>query len=323
MANILCLRPKADFSRVDAAAPASLYVEYTTRPPAELLDSGKEFEGLVIPAVGPPLSPDLFRRTRIRLVQVTGAGVDRLDRDAMVDLGIAVANVPGGSNEAVAEYVIATALMLSRRLSEASSKTLSGYDNTLRNTFIADLPRGLAGGTVGIVGLGTIGTAVARAFHALGAHICAFDERIVGSELEFPVRSVALDELLEQSDIVTLHVPLTPETRNLIDARALSRLQPHAYLINAARGGIVDETALAEALGDKRLAGAAVDVFSREPADADNPLMAAAAQLEGRLLLTPHLAGISRQAWQKLFTLAWQNVADYLCHDKPLRFRIY
>lgn len=323
MPKILCLRPKADFDKVDVSAPASLNVAYSTASFAEALESGTNFDGLVIPAVGPSLEPGLFQGTNIRLVQVTGAGVDRLDRDTMIDLGIPVANVPGGSNEAVAEYVVAAALSLSRRLYEAHSKTSSGYDNILRSTFIAELPRGLAGCTVGVVGFGTIGTAVARAFQAFGADICAFDERSFETGPDLPVRSVSLNTLLGKSDIVTLHLPLTEETRNLIDDRALSLMPPHAVLINAARGGIVNEADLAKALIEKRLAGAAVDVFSTEPAGADNPLMAAAGQLKGRLLLTPHLAGISRQAWQKLFSHAWQNVEDFICHGRPLKYRVY
>jgi phosphoglycerate dehydrogenase-like enzyme len=129
---------------------------------------------------------------------------------------------------------------------------------------------------------------------------------------------MSLDDLLSSSDVVTLHVPLLPQTTNLIGADQLARMKPTAVLINAARGGIVDEAALAQALTDGRIAGAAVDVYSTEPVPADNPLLHLSGDAAARLLLTPHIAGVSRQASATLFKVALENTLRVLNAEAPL-----
>jgi phosphoglycerate dehydrogenase-like enzyme len=279
----------------------------------------------VIPAVGPKLPAALFDGSAVRLVQVTGAGVDRLDREAMQKLGIAVANVAGGSNGALADYCIAAALDLLRRMSWASSELRRGNYASFRASMIAASLRGLEGLTVGVVGLGHIGLSVAQAFHCMGGRIVYFDPVVDASKVpaELGARRVELDELLSTADVVTLHVPLIPATENLIGAREFARMKPDAVLINAARGGIVDEAALAESLRNGTLAGAAVDVYSVEPPPMTNPLFTLEGDAANRLLLTPHIAGVTRQAWAALFEAAWANVLRVVRDGEAPLNRVY
>ena len=134
---------------------------------------------------------------------------------------------------------------------------------------------------------------------------------------------MTLEELLVESDVVTLHVPLIPATENLIGASELAHMKPDAVLINAARGGVVDEAALADTLAAGRLTGAAVDVYSSEPPPRSNPLLALTGEAAERLLLTPHIAGVTRQAWAGLFEAAWANVVRVVADGEPPLNRVY
>ncbi len=323
--RVLCLRPEDDFLRVGAAAPKSLAVAYhapTDAPVAALIKSS---DALVIPAVGAKLAPDLFEGARLKLVQVTGAGVDRLDQAAMTKLGIPVANVAGGSNGAVAEYVVTTASALLRRFAWADAEVKAGNYAKYRARMIADNLSGIDGLLVGLVGFGTIGRAVAQALRGMGAKLCFYDPAPVDAAVaaSLDARPVPLDELLATCDVVSLHVPLIPATQNLIGAGELARMKKGAILVQAARGGIVDEAALAASLSSGHLGGAAVDVYSTEPPTADNPLLTLSGEAASRLLLTPHIAGVTRQSSAFLFRSSWQNVERVLLRNEPPINRVY
>jgi phosphoglycerate dehydrogenase-like enzyme len=322
--DVVCLRPEADFQRVQAPAPQTFSITYRSPDDAELVALMKHARVLVIPAVGPKLAPALFEGSGIKLVQVTGAGVDRLDEDALKRLGIVVANVPGGSNSAVAEYAVTTASMLLRRFAWSDREIENGHYEAFRKRMLADNLGGLDGALAGIVGLGVIGLAVAQAFHAAGCRIAYFDPapRDAAAAKALEARGLPLDELLKTSDIVTLHVPLLPATRGMIGARELALMSPNAVLVNASRGGIVDESALAERLASGALGGAAVDVYSTEPPPPDNPLLTLGAEARRRLILTPHIAGVTRQSFAHLFRAAWSNVERALRGEAPLN-RVY
>jgi phosphoglycerate dehydrogenase-like enzyme len=312
--NVLCLRSEADFLRIGVTPPKALTIRYMTPADPELHTAIKTADALVIPAVGPKLAPALFEGTRLRLIQVTGAGLDRLDAATMKRLAIPVANVPGGSNNAVAEYCVAAALDLSRRMSWSSGEIKRGRYVEFRQRMVADNLAGLDGQTVGIVGLGTIGMAVAAAFAARGSNIVYFDPKPPQAEAATAAgwRPLGLNELLATADIVTLHVPLIPATTGLIGGPQLATMKKGAILINAARGGIVDEAALAASVTSGHLGGAAVDVYTTEPPSADNPLLAVTGEPAERLLLTPHIAGVSRLASAILFRSSWENVERVL-----------
>ena len=319
MTRVLCLRPQADFARVNALPPSSLAVDYRAPADADVPELMRQADALVIPAVGPPLAAKLFDGTRLKLVQVTGAGLDRLDMAALTRLGIPVANVPGGSNDAVAEYAVTTASLLLRRFAWSSDEIKRGNYVAFRAAMIGANLAGLDGLTVGIVGFGTIGVAVAKAFAAANCRLCYHDPAPPDPKAAAALgaQSLSLPDLLERSDVVTLHVPLLPATRGLIGAAELARMKPGAVLIQASRGGVVDEAALADALRAKQLGGAAVDVYSTEPPGRDNPLLALDGEAAQRLLLTPHIAGVTRQASAFLFVSAWENVERVVIKGAP------
>lgn len=323
--DILCLRPESDFTRVGVAIPAGPSIAFRTPDAPDLPDLMQEARVLVIPAVGPKLAATLFEAaTALKLVQITGAGVDRLDQPTLTRLGIPVCNVPGGSNGALAEYAVGHALALLRRFSWADAEVKQGNYVAFRNRMVADNLSGLDGMQVGIVGMGTIGVAVARAFAAFGSRIAFFDPapRDPDAVAQLGARSMTLDALLSSSDVVSLHVPLLPQTTNLIGTPQLALMKSSAVLLNASRGGIVDEAALARALSEGRLFGAAVDVYSTEPAPTDNPLLSLTGEGASRLLLTPHIAGVSRQASATLFEVALDNAMRALAGETALN-RVY
>ncbi|MGV3627037.1 MAG: NAD(P)-dependent oxidoreductase [Betaproteobacteria bacterium] len=301
-------------SRVGVTPPKNTSIAYRKPDDADLPALMKQASAVVMPAVGPKLPAALFEGTTLKVVQITGAGVDRLDEAALKKLGIPVANVPGGSNSALAEYTTACASVLLRRFAWADAEIKKGNYVPFRNRMMADNLAGIDGATVGVVGMGVIGMAVAQAFHRIGCRIVYFDPALKDkSQAEaMNAKALALDDLLKTADVVTLHVPLIAATTNLVGAAQLALMKREAVLINGARGGVVDEAALAQALQDGRIAGAAVDVYSIEPATPDNPLLKLQGEAASRLLLTPHVAGVTRQSAAFLFRAAWENVQHVL-----------
>jgi len=324
-ADVICLRPEADFTRVGVRPNPKLRVMY--RGPADP-DVGPlltQASALVIPAVGPKLATSLFENAPLKLVQVTGAGVDRLDQGVLTRKNIPVANVAGGSNSAVAEYAVTSASFLLRRFGWSDAEIRAGRYSENRAKLVAENVRGLEGLLVGIVGMGTIGRAVARAFSAAGCRIAYYDPMPVDANAlgSLEARFLELEVLLSECDVVSLHVPLVPQTRNLLDGRRLTLMKRGAILVQASRGGIVDEAALAAHLASGHLGGAAVDVYESEPPQPDNPLLALQGEAAGRLLLTPHIAGVTRQSAALLFRTAWENVERVLLHGEAPLHRVY
>jgi phosphoglycerate dehydrogenase-like enzyme len=323
--EVVCLRPEADFARVDAMPPPSLAVRYCGPGDEAVPAYLKTARAMVIPAVGPKLPGALFENTALKLVQVTGAGVDRVDPAVVKRHDIPVANIPGGSNSAIGEYVMTTASVLLRRLAYADAEIKAGRYTEWRARMLTLNLGGLEDALIGIVGLGVIGLAVARQAQRSGCRVCYYDPGSpnAAAAAELRAKPVGLDELLSSADVVTLHVPLLPATTGLIGAREFARMKPGAVLIQASRGGIVDEAALAAALQAGNLAGAAVDVYSSEPPGPDNPLFALTGEVRNRVLFTPHIGGVTRQASTFLFRTAWQNVERVLVEGREPLYRVY
>ncbi len=231
-----------------------------------------------------------------------GVGLDNIDVEACRARGIQVLPATGANDASVAEYVIATAMLLLRGAYFASAEVLRG--DWPRERLIG---RELAGKRLGVVGFGSIGRVVAAKARALDMLVSACDPNVPKGDRAWLGASYApsLEALLESSDILSLHLPLLPSTRGLIDAEAIAAMKPGALLINAARGGIVDEAALAEALRAGRIGGAALDVF------ADEPLTAEAAQRFAglsNLILTPHIAGRTEECDLRVSAVTAANV---------------
>jgi Phosphoglycerate dehydrogenase and related dehydrogenases len=243
---------------------------------------------------------------KLRAVGRLGVGLDNIDVQACRARDIAVLPATGANARSVAEYVIATALVLLRGAYTHSHEVAAG--KWPRNALSGGLEA--AGRTLGIVGFGGIGQLTAQLARGLGMRVVAHDAMVDAAApiwTQTGVEPVALDDLLARSDVVTLHIPLTAETAGLLDASRLARMKPGAILINTARGGIVDESALAQALRSGALGGAAIDVFDQEPLPAGSPLADAP-----NLILTPHIAGLTREANERVSSLVAQRVAQAL-----------
>ncbi len=242
----------------------------------------------------------------VRVIGRLGVGLDNIDLVACEARGIKVIPASGANAESVAEYVVTAAL---GGLRGAYFSTRAVEAGTWPRQMLS-LGREAAGKVMGIIGLGSIGQLTARKAAALGMRVIAHDPGLpAGAEawrdVEAPPRS--LDGLLAESDVVSLHVPLTSETRGLLDAGRLALMKRDAILINTARGGLVDEAALAAMLRAGRLGGAALDVFEKEPLPAGSPLVGAP-----RLLLTPHIAGVTVEANERVSALIAERVAAAL-----------
>jgi D-3-phosphoglycerate dehydrogenase len=239
---------------------------------------------------------------RLQIIGRAGVGVDNIDVDAATRRGILVVNAPDGNSIAAAEHTIAMMLALARHIPQASSSLLDAKWERKRFVGVE-----VTGKTLGVVGMGRIGREVARRGRGLGMQVVAYDPYVSSTHAErIGVDLCDLDDLLAQADFITIHVPLTPSTRNLIGKRELTLVQPTTRLINCARGGVVSEDALLEALEAGRLAGAALDVFSQEP-PFDSPLLGSS-----KVVVTPHLGASTQEAQVAVASDVARQVVDVL-----------
>lgn len=245
---------------------------------------------------------------RLRIVANVGVGYDNLDIAALRAAGIAVSNTPDVLTDTVADFAFALMLGVGRRVTEAERWLRDGHWQ--RWSFDRLLGRDVHGATLGILGMGRIGQAIAERARGFRMTVLYHNRRALPPELEqaCAAQRVEQDELLRRADFLIVAVPYAPATHHLIDAAALARMKPGAFLINIARGGVVDDAALADALADGRLAGAALDVFEGEPAV--HPGLLAA----GNVVLTPHIASASRDTRRAMVAMAVANVLAALGH---------
>jgi phosphoglycerate dehydrogenase-like enzyme len=269
-------------------------------------------------ATGAIVSTDPFTAAVLRdipglqVIARVGVGVDSIDMDAATELGVAIATTPGANETTVADHTVALMLALLRRISANDAEVRrGGWNRTGEYT-----PKLLTGATVGLVGYGNIGRRVAQRLAGFDVELIvadpaldqAMDQAMKGSESP---RAVELAELLARADIVSLHCPLIPATRHLIDEEALQRMQPHALLVNTSRGEVVDEGALFRALRDGIIAGAALDVFEIEPPH-DSPIMDLP-----NVVVSPHVGGISTTSLADMSRWATESVLDVLAGRVP------
>jgi phosphoglycerate dehydrogenase-like enzyme len=271
---------------------------------------------IAVADIGAPLSGSMIEEARgagVRLWQMISAGYDHLDLDAFRANGIPVANTPGPfSATALAEHALMLMLLLVRRFRQSQEQLADGI-------FFRNFGDELAGRSLGLVGLGASGRALARIARAIGMRVSAIDiadiPASVADELgvEFIGGPDRLTDLVSDADFVSIHVPLTPETREMIDADCLAAMKSTAALINVSRGGIVDQPALVAALREGRLSGAGLDVFAVEPLPADDPLLTL-----DSVVLTPHVAGITYPTSRRRGQAAAENVARVAAGGEPL-----
>ena len=271
---------------------------------AALLAAGADARGLIVRNRTQVDAHLMERFPRLEAVGRLGVGLDNIDTEGCEAAGVRVFPATGGNTISVAEYVITAMLVLRRGAWMGSARVLAG--EWPRQEMMG---REVFGATLGLVGFGAIAQAVAARARALGMETRAHDPFLDDQDPAWQgvTRCFALDDVLAGGDAVSLHVPLTDATRNLIDADALAAMRPSAVLINTSRGGIVDETALAEALRGERIAGAALDVFAAEPLPAGSPLEGAPG-----LIATPHVAGVTQESNTRISWITAENVAGAL-----------
>lgn len=255
----------------------------------------------------------LSKTTKLKLIQQPTVGYQHIDIQAARELNIPVANTAGANDISVAEHTIMVALALLKKLFYAHQKTKEGQwvQMEMFDMGIFELYQK----TWGIIGMGKIGKEVARRLNAFSINILYYDKIKLSEEKEKELNAKyrPLDKLLRESDIISLHLPLTEETKNLISEKEINMMKPHSYLINVSRGELVDEEALAKALKQKRIAGAAVDVFSTEPISPSCPLLSAP-----NIILTPHIAGATNESRARIIQKTVENVVRVLNGEEPI-----
>ncbi len=272
----------------------------------ELIDILKGCDGAIV-SIDPFTPKVLSAAKQLKVIARTGVGYDAINVPAATEAGVAVCITPGANNRAVADFTFTLLLASARRLMDNVAEVAKGGWKRHQGT-------DPSGSTIGIVGMGSIGKEVAKRARGFDMRVLAYDVyQDQAFATEHQVTYVPLEQLLKESDYVTLHCFLNETTHHLINAERLSLMKPTAYLINTARGPIVDEEALYHALKEKKIAGAALDVFAHEPLLPDSPL-----RTLDNVYLSPHVAGVTEGASRAMGMIAADNVISILKGEKPL-----
>lgn len=264
-----------------------------------------------------PFSADTLRQLpRLRFICVLATGYNIIDTEAAAHQGVVVANIPAYSTMSVAQMAFAHILNITNHVASYAREVADGkWTNCPDFCFWDSALTELAGKTMGIVGLGNTGMATARIAVAMGMKVVAMTSKSADT-LPEGITPAPLDDVLASADVVSLHCPLTPSTRHLINAASIAKMQPSAILINTGRGPLVDEQAVADALNGGRLAAFGADVLSQEPPHGDNPLLSAR-----NCFLTPHIAWATLEARTRLMSTATENVRQFIAGE-PVANRV-
>ncbi len=295
---------EAAVERLEAAHPTSYAPQLADRP-EELAARVDVVQALIVRNRTQVTAALLDAASKLKVVGRLGVGLDNIDLDACNAQGVEVIPAIGANAQSVAEYVVANALVLLRGAYQSNERMLAG-----------DWPRAdcsgreASGRRLGLIGFGASGQETARLARALGMQIMAFDPMLPPEHPAWQgTQSASLDEVMEQADVISIHVPLTDHTRHMISADRLAQMKTGAVVINAARGGVVDDAALAEALHRGQIAGAALDVFEIEPLTRDAAQVFAGIH---NLVLTPHIAGVTKDSNIRVSAMIADQVLDRL-----------
>jgi len=272
-------------------------------PPEELKEIIGDYDALIVRSATKVTREILSAGKRLKVVGRAGTGVDNIDLESATERGIVVMNTPGGNRVAAAEHAVSMMLSMARKIPQACTSMKEGKWHKKRFMGVE-----IHGKTLGIIGMGRIGSLVARMALGLGMRVIACDPYLSEKAAkDMGVTLTDLETLLRESDFITIHAPLTQETKNLISREAFKKMKDGVMIVNCARGGIVDEEALYEAISMGKVAGAALDVFSQEPPPPDYPLI----KLE-EVICTPHLGASTKEAQEVVAIAIVQQVIDYL-----------
>mgnify|MGYP001793738738 FL=1 len=292
-----------DQTGLDILAQVATVDVKTKLPLEELISIIPEYDALMIRSGTKVTQAVIEAGKKLKIIGRAGVGVDNVDVVAATRRGVVVVNSPEGNTIAAAEHALAMMLSMSRYIPAANKSMKAGDWNRKAFTGVEVYKK-----TLGVVGLGKIGSHVAKVARAMGMNLLAFDPFISSDRAEeLGCRLVEMDLLLSESDYITLHIPKTSETANLINAESLAKMKPTARIVNCARGGIIDEAALAQALKDGVIAGAALDVYSEEPLG-ESPLRS----VDKSLVLTPHLGASTAEAQVNVAVDVAEQIRDVL-----------
>ena len=291
---------------IDILIAAGLDVDVKTDlSPDDLLKVVGDYEGLIVRSSTKVTAPVIEAGQKLRVIGRAGAGLDNIDVPAATKKGIVVMNTPGGNTITTAEHSIAMLLSILRKIPQATASLKSGKWEKGKFMGVEFFNK-----TLGIIGIGRVGSHVAKLAQGLMMNVIAYDPYLSPDNInKIGVEPVTLDELYRRADFITIHTPLTEETKSLINKHAISKMKDTVIIVNCARGGIVDENDLYEALKSNRIAGAAFDVFEKEPVDPSNPLLAL-----DNFICTPHLGASTSEAQENVAIAIAEQVVDYLLH---------
>ncbi len=289
---------------VEILKKAGLAVDVKTgMKPDELKACIAEYHGLVIRSATKVTADVIDAAKNLKVIGRAGSGLDNVDKAAASKKGIVVMNTPGGNTITTAEHSIALLFSVARLVPQATASMKAG--NWEKKKFMGVE---LFNKTLGIVGLGNIGSQVAKKAQGIEMTVIAFDPFLSEEKAKaMGIEKVELNELFSRADFITMHTPLTPETKNLINAASIQKMKNGVRIINCARGGIVNEKDLYEALKSGKVAGAALDVFEKEPVEPDNPLLGL-----DNVICTPHLGAATEEAQENVAIAVAEQIADYL-----------
>jgi len=321
MAKVLSILPLKRFEDSGVVFPDTLEMHFAhAMSEEEVIKACKGMEYLFVPAAFPPITPMIIENIpTIRMIQSAGVGYDKVDVKRAAHFGIPVANAPGHNTTTVAEYTLALLIAFQRHIAVCDREIKGGNYAAIREKYWREGIGEVRGTRLGLLGLGGIGREVVKLVNVLGATVSYFDVTRASAEAEdsLKVSFKPFDELIATSDVISLHVPLSEQTRSLIGARELDLMRPGAFLINTARGEIVDQKALAAALEKGHIGGAAIDTVSPEPPPSDHPLLNLSKEAGDRLLITPHIAGITKGAFNRMLSASLANIVNVVQGGLP------
>ena len=290
---------------IEILKKAGLEVDVKTGlKPEELKKEISKYNALIVRSATKVTSDIISAAENLKVIGRAGSGLDNVDKDAATKRGIVVMNTPGGNTITTAEHTIALLVSMARQIPQATASMKAGRWEKKKFMGVE-----LYNKTLGIIGFGNIGTHVARMAHGIGMNVIAYDPFLNEERAKnLGVKVVELDELIKKSDFITIHTPLTKETKGLINAERIALMKKEVRLINSARGGIVDEKALYDALKSGKVAAAALDVFEKEPPEG-SPLL----ELDN-VVCTPHLGAASEEAQENVAIAVAEQIVDYLVY---------
>ena len=287
---------------------------------AAIAEMAGDVDFIVADAISPVSAQLMDAFPSLKLVHSEGVAYNAIDVAAARERGIAVCNNAGVNAGAVAEQAVLLMLACLRHLCEGDAAVRSGRQIQMKERLMVEGIRELGDCKVGLVGFGAIARETAVRLHAFGCDVAYWNHRRRPAEVEqqFGVRYLPLDELARTCDIVSIHVPVTPETENMVDADFLASMKSDAILINTARGEIVDQVALARALEDGSIGAAGLDTLSPEPVQPDHPLALLEGDAADKLVLSPHIGGVTEGMFRRAWTTIWENIARVAAGDQPV-----